>query len=131
MLNDINNFIKWLVLKPFIINKVSNATKIASVFVFLYESYFLLGQFCFKCHLKIPNKTRVNILLRKIFIKHYKFCYARQKYCKFMQKRNRAKHITKNIILKGKITTTCIEHKHKNTGTNVLIHPQNVEKQYH
>ena len=26
---------------------------------------------------------------------------------------------------------TYIEYKHENTGTNVLIHPQNVEKQYH
>ena len=37
----------------------------------------------------------------------------------------------KKIILKGKITTTYIEHKHKNTGTNVLIHLQNVEKYNH
>ena len=27
--------------------------------------------------------------------------------------------------------TTYIEHKHKNTGTSVLVHPQNVEKHYH
>ena len=31
------------------------------------------------------------------------------------------------MILKGNITTIHIEHKHKNTGTGVLIHPQNVE----
>ena len=35
------------------------------------------------------------------------------------------------MILKGKKTTICIEHKHKNTGTSVLIHPGNVAKQYH
>ena len=29
------------------------------------------------------------------------------------------------------ITTTYIEHKHKNAGSTVLIHPKNVEKQYH
>ena len=37
----------------------------------------------------------------------------------------------KRIILKGKIITTYIEHKPINAGTSVLIHSQNVEKQYH
>ena len=32
MLNDINNFIKWLVLKE--LNKVSNATKVVKLFLF-------------------------------------------------------------------------------------------------
>ena len=54
MLNDINIFIKWLALKEFILNKVSNATKIARFMVFPYESYFLLGHFYFKCNLKNP-----------------------------------------------------------------------------
>ena len=27
--------------------------------------------------------------------------------------------------------TAYTEHKHKNTGTSVLIHPRNIEKQYH
>ena len=35
----------------------------------------------------------------------------------------------KKIILEGNITITYIEHKHRNTS--VLVHPQNVEKQYH
>ena len=35
------------------------------------------------------------------------------------------------IILKGERTMTYIGHEHKNTGTNVYIHPQNVEKQYY
>ena len=35
-----------------------------------------------------------------------------------MQKRNKAKRVMKNIILKSNITTKCIEHKHKNTGTS-------------
>ena len=41
------------------------------------------------------------------------------------------KHYEKRIILKGNITTIYIEHKHKNTRTSVLIHPQNAGKQYH
>ena len=44
MPNDIN-FIKWLVLKAFIINKISNAAKIAIIFVFVYEIYFVLSHF--------------------------------------------------------------------------------------
>ena len=48
MLNDINSFIKWLLLKVFILNEVNIVTKIASFFVFLYESYFLLAYFYFK-----------------------------------------------------------------------------------
>ena len=40
--------------KVFVIYEVSNATKIASFSVFLYEIYFLLGHFYFKCHLKNP-----------------------------------------------------------------------------
>ena len=32
----------------------------------------------------------------------------------------------KKIILKGKKTTIRVEHKQKNTGTRVLIHPGNV-----
>ena len=51
MLNH-NNFIKRLALKVFIINKVSNATKIATIFSFLYEIYFLLAHFCLKSNLK-------------------------------------------------------------------------------
>ena len=39
--ND-NNFIKWSALKAFrlIINKISNASKIAIIFVYLYERCF-------------------------------------------------------------------------------------------
>ena len=40
-----NNFIKCLVLKAFIIQKVKNATKIRITLVFLYEIYFLLAHF--------------------------------------------------------------------------------------
>ena len=50
MLND-SNFIKWLALKAFIINEVSNYTKIAILFAV------------------ILNKTRANNLLRKISLK--------------------------------------------------------------
>ena len=38
----------------------------------------------------ILNKTRANNLLQKIFIK--KSCCKGLKYCKFMRKRNKAKH---------------------------------------
>ena len=37
----------------------------------------------------------------------------------------------KKTILKGNLTTTYIGHKHKNTGTSVLIYPRNNERQYH
>ena len=47
-----------------------------------------------------------------------------------MWKRNKAKQSYEKIILKGNRTTTYIEHKNRNTGTSVLIHPQNAEKQY-
>ena len=46
MLNDVNNFIKCLALKAFIINEVSIAN---FFFIFQYESYFLLGHFYFNC----------------------------------------------------------------------------------
>ena len=29
------------------------------------------------------------------------------------------------------MTITYVERKHKNNGTSVLIHPRNIEKQYH
>ena len=32
--------------------------------------------------------------------------------------------------LNGNITTTYIEHKHRNNGTSVLIDPQTFQKQY-
>ena len=54
MIND-NNFIKCLAVKTFIINEVDNATKIAIIFVFLYEIYFLLAHFQFKRNLKNPE----------------------------------------------------------------------------
>ena len=44
--------------------------------------------------------------------------------CKFTRKRNKAKHVMKKTtVLKGNITTTYNENKHKNTGTSDLIHP--------
>ena len=55
MLND-SNFIKWLALKAFIINEVSNYTKIAIIFFFFFhEIYFALAHFFFKCDLKNPE----------------------------------------------------------------------------
>ena len=79
------------------INEVNNAAKIAGFFVFLCESYFLLGHFYFKCHLKSPfNGTQENVskpFITKDF--HYKYFYKRPKYCKFIQKRNKVKHVMK------------------------------------
>ena len=110
MLNDINNFIKWLGLKVFIMNgvrniapegKVSNATRIARFLVFLYETYFLLGHFYFECNLKegslmIPDKTRANIYYEKFPLKiTNKYCYKGLKSCKFTRRRNKAKHFVK------------------------------------
>ena len=54
MSNDINNFIKWLALKAFIINKVSNAPKIAKFFVFFCKSYFPLGHWVCSSDKMIP-----------------------------------------------------------------------------
>ena len=72
----------------------------------------------------ILYKTRVNNLLRKIFIKNYKEILLQ-----FMPKTNKAEQIMKKIILKDNITTTYIENKHKNNETSALIHPRNVEQQ--
>ena len=58
MLND-KNFIKWLTLKAFfIINKVSNDTKIAIIFIAIYKIYFLLAHFYFKCNLMNPEYAK-------------------------------------------------------------------------
>ena len=65
LLNDRNNFMKWLPRKVFVIIKVHNATNIAVHFSLLYENWFFLAHFYFKCNLKNPewilqSKTRVN-----------------------------------------------------------------------
>ena len=61
-----------------------------------------------------------------------------------MRKRDKAKHtMKKKVILKDNITTKYIEYIHTEIlglvvmspfaypNYNVLIHPQNIEKQYH
>ena len=58
MQNDINNFIKWLVIKVFIINEVSSATKIARALVFLYESDVFHYHFYLNVIEKILNNTQ-------------------------------------------------------------------------
>ena len=103
MLNDISNFIKWLLLKLFILNEVSIVTKLED---FLF--------FCMKAIVSVVISTlhviwRIHIIINK--------ARANEKN-------------EKKIILKGNITAY-IEHKHKNTGTSVLTHLPNVEKQYH
>ena len=55
-----------------------------------------------------------------------KTCYKGLKCCKFMWKRNKVEQVMEKIV-----ASTYIEHKHKNTGNSVLIHPRNVEKQYY
>ena len=57
-----------------------------------------------------------------------KSCHKGLKYCKFMRGRNKAEQVMRKIILKGNMKTTYIEHKLKNAGTSVLIHPKIVEK---
>ena len=43
------------------------------------------------------------------------FCSKGLKYCKFTRKRNKAKHVMKNSILKFNTTNKYIEYKGKNT----------------
>ena len=43
----------------------------------------------------------------------------------------KVKHVMEKDHSQRYTTITCIEHKNKKTGTIVLIHPQDVEKQYH
>ena len=96
-----NNFIKWLVLKAFIKNEVSNATKIAIIFVFLYEIYFILVHIYFKCNLKNPKwyqrKQEGTIYSERFSLRITNNpCNKGLKYCKFTRKRNKAKHVMKN-----------------------------------
>ena len=66
------------------------------------------------------NRTRANILLKKIFIVKIQInIVLRDKYCKFKQKRKKQIMLRKKIILKGYITTTKITQ------------PLNFEKQHH
>lgn len=51
-----NDFMKWLTLKAFIISEVSNAIKIAIVFIFIFEIYFLLNHVYFHCNLRNPEE---------------------------------------------------------------------------
>ena len=110
--DDINNFIKCLTLKAFIINEVTKTTKIASFFVFLYEIYFLFGHFYFKCHLKNPRwysiKQERTFYYERFSLKITSIVKG-LKYYKFMQKRYK-NMLLKRIILKGNITTKYIEH---------------------
>ena len=61
----------------------------------------------------VPNKTRLNNWLPKIFIKiANKSCNKGLKYWKFMRKRNKAKQVMKKIILKGNTAPKYFECKH-------------------
>ena len=105
MLND-NNFIKWIVLKAFISNEINNATKIAIIFILLYEISFLLA------HLKreqfiakyFHQKLQVSLVTRDYYIVNS------------IGKESKILYENGNSI-KGNITTKYIKYSHKNTGT--------------
>ena len=64
-LNDIDNFIKSLALKVFIVKEVSNTTKIAILYVFCMKSIFSLVVSTLNVIYRILNDKRANILLWK------------------------------------------------------------------
>ena len=76
--------------------------------------------------LMILNKTRANILLQKIISLKLQLNIVPRDYniANSCQKEIKQNMSRKKIILKGNITTTYIEYKHKNTVA--LIQPPNV-----
>ena len=102
----ITTFLKWLVLKAFISNEISNATKIAIIFILLYEISFLLA------HLKreqfiakyFDQKLQVSLVKRDYYIVNS------------IGKESKILYENGNSI-KGNITTKYIKYSHKNTGT--------------
>ena len=105
MLND-NNFIKWLVLKAFISNEINNATKIAIIFILLYEISFLLA------HLKREQ------FIAKYFDQKLQVSLVKRDYYIVNSIRKESKILYENgNSIKGNITTKYIKYSHKNTGT--------------
>ena len=102
----ITTFFKWLVLKAFISNEINNATKIAIIFILLYEISFLLA------HLKreqfiakyFDQKLQVSLVKRDYYIVNS------------IGKQSKILYENGNSI-KGNITTKYIKYSHKNTGT--------------
>ena len=102
----ITTFFKWLVLKAFISNEINNATKIAIIFILLYEISFLLA------HLKreqfiakyFDQKLQVSLVKRDYYIVNS------------IGKESKILYENGNSI-KGNITTKYIKYSHKNTGT--------------
>ena len=102
----ITTFLKWLVLKAFISNEISNARKIAIIFILLYEISFLLA------HLKreqfiakyFDQKLQVSLVKRDYYIVNS------------IGKESKILYENGNSI-KGNITTKYIKYSHKNTGT--------------
>ena len=84
--------------------------------IFCMKAIFLVGHFCFKCHVKNPQWYLIK--------QDQTFCYERNF-------RKDIKHVLRKVILKGNIITKYIEHWHTKILELVLIYPQNVEKQYH
>ena len=102
----ITTFFKWLVLKAFISNEINNATKIAIIFILLYEISFLLA------HLKreqfiakyFDQKLQVSLVKRDYYIVNS------------IGKQSKILYENGNSI-KGNITIKYIKYSHKNTGT--------------
>ena len=62
---------------------------------FCFSVWKLLSPWLSIESLMMLNKTRVNILLGKIFIKNYKYCYKGLNISDSHRKRNKAKHVMK------------------------------------
>ena len=102
----ITTFFKWLVLKAFISNEINNATKIAIIFILLYEISFLLA------HLKREQ------FIAKYFDQKLQVSLAKRDYYIVNSIGKQSKILYENgNSIKGNITTKYIKYSHKNTGT--------------
>ena len=102
----ITTFFKWLVLKAFISNEINNATKIAIIFILLYEISFLLA------HLKREQ------FIAKYFDQKLQVSLVKRDYYIVNSIRKESKILYENgNSIKGNITTKYIKYSHKNTGT--------------
>ena len=102
----ITTFFKWLVLKAFISNEINNATKIAIIFILLYEISFLLA------HLKREQ------FIAKYFDQKLQVSLVKRDYYIVNSIRKESKILYENgNSIKGNITTKYIKYSHKNTVT--------------
>ena len=74
-----------------ITNKVSNDKKFVILFVFLYEIHFIFAHF----NVNVIKESYItkNSLQKFLLNITNKSCYKGLKYCKFIQKINKTKHI--------------------------------------